>query len=324
MLLNPYNFELSSLGFVLFLICQCTQWSHTLTGIHKFPHNFPVFITLTFSTITMDSKLTVADNEVCIEPIVQIAKDAGDAILEIYDTPTEEWGVATKSDDSPLTKADLAANEVICSKLSTLFPSIPIMSEETKADDYETRLQWKYYWCVDPLDGTKEFVKRNGEFTVNIALMQNTEQGASSILGVVYAPVLKTCYFGVKGFGSFIEKDNEINSMKVKEYSQSDSGLIVVCSRSHLDEQTQKFIDKFDNPSKKSMGSSLKFMLIANGDAHVYPRLAPTMEWDTAASQIIVEEAGGQVLNADTMKPLMYNKQELRNPFFFVFGKQTS
>lgn len=260
-----------------------------------------------------------------IAPIIEVAKKAGAAIMQIYEKPTDDWALQSKSDDSPLTKADLSANAVICDFLKANFPDIPIMTEEAKVDDFSLRKSWKLYWCVDPLDGTKEFIKRNGEFTVNIALMQTAEHDSSSrpILGVVFAPVLGHCYYAVKGLGAFHEKDGEVDAMTVKEFSESDQGLVLVCSRSHLDDRTQAFLDKFQAATTKSMGSSLKFMLVANGDAHIYPRLAPTMEWDTAASQIIVEEAGGQVLNAETNVPLLYNKELLRNPYFYVYGKRT-
>lgn len=279
----------------------------------------------------MDSKISVNiggdDGDVVIDvaPIVELSKKAGSVIMEIYDKPTEDWALQSKSDDSPLTKADLTANKVICDYLQSTYPSIPIMTEEAKADDYSTRTGWKAYWCVDPLDGTKEFIKRNGEFTVNIALMQAAPDAPDSrpVLGVVFAPVLAKCYFGVKGCGAFLEEDGQVKPMAVKQFSEKDEGLVLVCSRSHLDERTQTFLDSFSGASTKSMGSSLKFMLVANGEAHIYPRLAPTMEWDTAASQIVVEEAGGEVINADTIKPLSYNKEQLRNPFFYVYGKRT-
>lgn len=234
----------------------------------------------------------------------------------------------SKSDDSPLTQADLAANAVICERLKSLH-SFPIMSEETKAAPYSERSSWSAYWCVDPLDGTKEFIKRNGEFTVNIALMQavddsNPSYGARPVLGVVYAPVLKKIYFAASGIGAYVRTtlESEATGIKCLEFSESDENLVFVCSRSHLDERTQKYLNSFKNATTKSMGSSLKFMLVASGEAHIYPRMAPTMEWDTAASQIIVEEAGGEVLDADKNKPLIYNKEDLRNPYFYVFGKR--
>lgn len=278
----------------------------------------------------MDSKITVptptGTETVDVASIVQLSKDAGKVIMEIYDTPTEDWAVQSKSDDSPLTKADLSANTVICTYLQAKYPAIPIMTEEAKADDFSLRSAWKSYWCVDPLDGTKEFIKRNGEFTVNIALMQTAPDtpDASPVLGVVFAPVLGKCYFAVKGSGAFCEQDATVSAMSAKSFSEKDEGLILVCSRSHLDERTQAFLKSFKEAKTKSMGSSLKFMLVASGEAHIYPRLAPTMEWDTAASQIVVEESGGEVIHADTIKPLTYNKEQLLNPFFYVYGNRGS
>lgn len=264
--------------------------------------------------------------EVTIAPIIEIAKKAGGAIMQIYNKPTDDWALQTKSDDSPLTKADLSANSVICDFLKARYPDIPIMTEEAKVDDYSLRTTWKSYWCIDPLDGTKEFIKRNGEFTVNIALMETVldSPDARPVLGVVFAPALDRCYYAVKGAGAFSEKDGSVTPMNVNEFSESDEGLVLVCSRSHLDERTQAFLDKFAGATTKSMGSSLKFMLVADGEAHIYPRLAPTMEWDTAASQIVVEEAGGEVISAETNEPLSYNKEQLRNPYFYVYGKRIS
>lgn len=274
----------------------------------------------------MESTIEVDGAQIALGPIVKLAEKAGDAIMKIYNEPTEDWGVQSKTDDSPLTKADLSANSVICAELEKMDPAFPIMSEENKKDDFATRSKWTAYWCVDPLDGTKEFIKRNGEFTVNIALMAAVdtdapENGARSVLGVVHAPVLGKTYFAAKGVGAFLVQDGkEPRQINCMQFSESDEGLVLVCSRSHLDERTQAFLDTFVNAKTKSMGSSLKFMLVAEGEAHIYPRMAPTMEWDTAASQIVVEEAGGQVLQCESKKPVSYNKEDLLNPFFYVYG----
>lgn len=278
----------------------------------------------------MDSTITLEGVSVSLSPVVEIAKRAGDIILDVYNSNTADWELQTKSDDSPLTRADLSANEHICSELKSLHPSIPIMSEENKNAPFSERYKWTHYWCVDPLDGTKEFVKRNGEFTVNIALMAavDTAQpqlGAAPVLGIVYAPVLEKVYFAVKGCGAFIvESSQPEKQIRCAEFSEKDAGLTFVCSRSHLDERTQAFIEKYESPNKKSVGSSLKFMIVAEGAAHIYPRMAPTSEWDTAASQIIVEEAGGQVLDADSYKPMRYNKENTLNSFFVVYGNRTN
>ncbi|MEE9438156.1 MAG: 3'(2'),5'-bisphosphate nucleotidase CysQ [Saprospiraceae bacterium] len=244
------------------------------------------------------------------------SKLAGNAILEIYNS--EEIGLESKSDASPLTKADLAANTIICDALRAMSPEIPIISEENENLSYLTRGGWEYCWIVDPLDGTKEFVKKNGEFTTNIALIH----GNKVIAGVVYIPVLKEMYFAIKDNGAYQIVDGEAIQLEAKTYTITDKNLKVVCSRSHLNDDTKKFIDKLDNPEMIVKGSSLKFLAIAKGEADLYPRMAPTMEWDTAAAQIILEEAGGSLCNEDSNEPMIYNKEHLLNPFFIARGKE--
>ena len=247
--------------------------------------------------------------------VIAIARDAGAAILEIYANEAD-FNVEMKSDDSPLTKADRAANKVICDGLEALPQHFPIISEENKAIPYEERKDFERFWLVDPLDGTKEFIKRNGEFTVNIALVE----GQQPVFGVVYAPVLDEVYWAIKGQGAWMSRGEAITTLKALPFQLSDTGLKVVCSRSHLNEGTQAFIDGLHQPEKVSRGSSLKFLLMAKGDAHVYPRLGPTMEWDTGAAQIVLEEAGGSVIDEETKKPLRYNKENLLNPYFIAYG----
>jgi 3'(2'), 5'-bisphosphate nucleotidase len=169
---------------------------------------------------------------------------------------------------------------------------------------------------VDPLDGTKEFIRRNGEFTVNIALVK----GKDPVMSVVLAPVLDEMYWAVKGLGAFLIKDGETIQLHAKEFTMEDEGLGVVCSRSHLNEETKAFIDKMNNSVPVSQGSSLKFLILAKGEAHVYPRIAPTMEWDTAAAQMILEAAGGKVVRYEDGQPLQYNKENLTNPYFVAYG----
>jgi len=263
----------------------------------------------------MDSKLEIGGTTFEVKKIIDIAREAGGEILKVYNDTTEAWGVSAKSDDSPVTKADIRANDLICRSLKEIYPKVPIMSEEIKNDEYSVRKDWPLYWCVDPLDGTKEFLKRNGEFTVNIALVQDNKV----VMGVVYAPVLEEMYYAALGCGAYLS-DTRIHAA---EFSERDTGLMLVCSRSHRDERTVKFLEKFDSPETCAMGSSLKFMAVACGKAHIYPRLAPTMEWDTAASQIIVEEAGGEIFTDPEVKPMAYNKENLLNPYFIVYGKRT-
>ncbi|MCY7409611.1 MAG: 3'(2'),5'-bisphosphate nucleotidase CysQ [Chitinophagales bacterium] len=255
-------------------------------------------------------------NNIDINKIIAIAKEAGKEIMVIY---AQDFSVELKGDNSPLTQADKKANGIIVNALKELHPEIPIISEETKLLSYDERKGWNTYWLVDPLDGTKEFIKKNGEFTVNIALMSDGQP----VLGVVYAPAQNKTWYGVKGEGSFIlNEDGSKVSLKKGSNWRNLQKLKVVASRSHLDENTLKFVEDLKNEGKEvdfvSSGSSLKFCLVAEGKADVYPRFAPTMEWDTAAGQAVVEIAGGIVLNWNTKERLQYNKENLLNPFFIV------
>jgi len=243
-----------------------------------------------------------------IDRVIEIAKDAGKAILKIYNS--ESFEIEFKGDESPLTKADKEAHKIISEGLKEF--QLPILSEEGKSIPYEQRKNWNTFWMVDPVDGTKEFIKRNGEFTVNIALIVNNEPS----FGVVYAPVLDKLYYGGLNIGAFM-----IHKDKVTQLSESNSktGTVrIVASRSHLNQDTQDFINKYENTEIVSMGSSLKFMLVAEGKADVYPRFAPTMEWDTAAAHAVLVGLGIDVLEPKTNKPLTYNKTNLLNPYFIV------
>lgn len=239
----------------------------------------------------------------------QAARAGGKAILEVYHSA--DFSVEFKKDDSPLTRADQAAHLAIVAFLTET--QIPILSEEGKEIPFAERSGWEYFWMVDPLDGTKEFIKRNDEFTVNIALIHRD----MPVLGVVYTPVLDELFHAVKGMGAF-KNGSRIN---VNQFHLSDPKLHVVASRSHLNADTQQYLDTLVDPQTVSKGSSLKLLMIAEGSADLYPRYAPTMEWDTAAAQIVVEEAGGQVLIRDTQEPVHYNKADLLNPNFLVTGK---
>jgi 3'(2'), 5'-bisphosphate nucleotidase len=250
-----------------------------------------------------------------IPALLEIARQAGDAILEIYHSDAD-FGVEAKSDNSPLTRADRAANEVICRGLEALPVQYPIISEENKLLPYEERRHWTRCWLVDPLDGTKEFIKKNGDFTVNIALVENGEV----IAGVVGIPAQDELYWAVKGRGAFCIKNRKEQPIVSANFSQNDPGLNIVCSRSHMSAETEAFIAKYNSPNLVSRGSALKFLMLAKGEAHVYPRIAPTMEWDTAAAQIILEEAGGSVLVFETGEPMKYNRENLLNPSFVGYG----
>ncbi|MEO9476961.1 MAG: 3'(2'),5'-bisphosphate nucleotidase CysQ [Cyclobacteriaceae bacterium] len=234
------------------------------------------------------------------------AREAGKDILKIYESG--DFSIEAKSDDSPLTKADKASHEAIVAKLEST--GLPILSEEGRAIPFDERKDWDLFWMIDPLDGTKEFIKKNGEFTVNIALIQ----GKEVVLGVVFTPVLNELFWAIKGEGAF--KDGEkINVTTVKI---GDEKLRVVASRSHLNPDTSEFIERLKNPEIVSKGSSLKLLMVAEGAADLYPRYAPTMEWDTAAAQIVVEEAGGKVLIKNSSEKVRYNKENLLNPHFLV------
>lgn len=249
-----------------------------------------------------------------LEQTLLLARRAGAAIMRIYEAGGFE--VEFKEDNSPLTKADQASNRIICEGLQHIDETIPVISEENKAIPFTERHAYHKVWLVDPLDGTKEFVKRNGEFTVNIALIED----GKPVLGVVYVPYTREMFYATKGEGAFWEKDGSSGELHVAEFQIQESDLRVVCSRSHLNPETQKYIHALQSPETLSRGSSLKFMLIAAGEAHLYPRVAPTMEWDTAAAQCIVEEAGGFVVEFESRQPLRYNKESLLNPYFLAGG----
>jgi 3'(2'), 5'-bisphosphate nucleotidase len=252
------------------------------------------------------------DNNELISIAKQASIEAGKAILDIYNS--EDFNIEKKGDDSPLTQADKNAHKVIVSFLEKT--GLPILSEEGKDIPYEERKNWELFWMVDPLDGTKEFIKRNGEFTVNIALIKE----GRSIAGVVYVPVTQKLYWAIQNEGAFLQNEGKTSRLQSNQIDLRQKGLKVVASRSHLNEDTQVFLDSLDQPETVSMGSSLKFTVIAEGKADVYPRFAPTMEWDTAAAQIITEESGAKVLKQGQDAPLEYNKKNLLNPHFIVLN----
>lgn len=249
-----------------------------------------------------------------LEPLTAIAESAGLAILEIYAT---DFAVEFKDDESPLTTADKAAHNIICEQLGALTPDIPILSEESADIAVEQRRQWSRYWLVDPLDGTKEFIKRNGEFTVNIALMDHHRP----VVGVVHAPTMDTTWMGVDGAGAFRKTAAGIEPIAVQ--TPTAEPIRVVCSRSHRDEKTSRFIDNLGPHDTVATGSSLKFCRIAEGSADVYPRFGPTSHWDTGAAHAVVTAAGGDVVTLDGT-PLRYPTTEsLLNPAFLVYGDTT-
>lgn len=254
---------------------------------------------------------------------IKASLEAGEVIMKIYEAP---FDVELKDDKSPLTEADKQANDVINSYLKPT--NIPIISEENKQTDYSVRKGWNTCWVVDPVDGTKEFIKRNGEFTVNIALVSDKKP----ILGVIYVPATKVLYVAdvqnktafkaeLKSHQTSVESVLEI-AQPLKPQSVSDKQIRVVGSRSHMSQETLDYTDSLKNEGKEveivSKGSSLKFCLVAEGNADVYPRFAPTMEWDTAAGQAICNAVGVEVISKETDQPLLYNKENLLNPWFLV------
>lgn len=236
------------------------------------------------------------------------AKAAGEEILNIYESG--DFSIESKSDDSPLTLADKASHNTIVSFLEET--GLPILSEEGRDIPYEERKDWEYFWMIDPLDGTKEFIKKNGEFTVNIALIHRNQP----VLGVVYPPVLDQMYSAIAGKGATLNGEK----ISVSGKTLGDSGLKTVASRSHMSPETQEFVDGLKNPEIVSKGSSLKLLMVASGEADVYPRFGPTMEWDTAAAHIVAVEAGGRVMETNLQDHVKYNKENLLNPFFIVLG----
>lgn len=253
-----------------------------------------------------------------IQSIITIAKQAGEAIMQVYQSG--DFSTEHKEDHSPLTKADKASNEIIVNSLQSLFPHIPIISEENKTLPFVERKHWEYCWLVDPLDGTKEFIKRNGEFTVNIALIEKGEP----VLGVVYVPATGITYYGEKNKGAFVIENNITTALVNDGVHYEEKQVIkVVGSRSHLSAEINEFVNRLTAKGKQvefvSMGSSLKICLVASGKADVYPRLGPTMEWDTAAAHAVVNAAGKKVVQADNQQPILYNKENLLNPWFLVY-----
>lgn len=247
-----------------------------------------------------------------LKDIITISMDAGHEIMGIYST---DFGATRKDDNTPLTEADMAAHHTIVAGLQKLTPDLPILSEESADVPFEERVKWDTYWLVDPLDGTREFIKRNGEFTVNIALIDQN----CPILGVIYIPVSGITYFACKGAGSF-KQARDCEPVKIKTRPKPSDITLVAGSRSHRGDSLVQFLNNIGKHEIISMGSSLKSCLVAEGKADIYPRLGPTSEWDTAAAQCIVEEAGGKLTDLQ-LNPMRYNtKKSLLNPDFFVFG----
>jgi len=253
--------------------------------------------------------------QIDFDPLCRIARDAGAAILDVYQS---DFDFEAKGDGSPLTLADKRAHKLIEARLMQLTPDIPVLSEESFEQVGDTRLAWEKYWLVDPLDGTKEFIKRNGEFTVNIALIEN---GIAKV-GIVYAPVKQDMYFAAMGKGAF-KQSGEQAVQAIHCRALNNNSIKIVASRSHISDEVRQFVDAIEARAVQiellSMGSSLKLCLVAEGKADYYPRLGLTSEWDTAAAQCVVEAAGGKVVDCrgDTLR---YSKRDILNPWFLVLA----
>ena len=245
-----------------------------------------------------------------LNAVISIAEQAGAAILDIYQKDSAAFNITGKADNSPLTAADLASHQLIVNALQALTPKLPILSEEAADISWDIRKTWQRYWLVDPLDGTKEFIKRNGEFTVNIALIEDGEP----VLGVIYAPVLNKTYFAAKGEGAFVKTADTTKPIQV---AKPGSSVRVVGSRSHPSPDLAGYLAQFAKHDMVPVGSSLKFCLVAEGSADVYPRFGPTMQWDTGAGHIIALEAGASV-SFDGIASKVYQRENLRNPNFIV------
>ena len=249
-----------------------------------------------------------------IEKVIVIAREAGKKILEVYGQNFES-DIDFKADNSPLTLADKASHQIINRELLKSYPHIPVLSEEGRNIEYQERKNWKKFWLVDPLDGTKEFIKRNGEFTVNIAFMEH----GYPVFGVIYTPVTDTVYYGEKASKSAYKIEGSLPGKRI-EVNKREADRIAVRSRSHASEEEETLLKGYGVTDSISVGSSLKFCMVAEGKADIYYRHGPTMEWDTAAGQAVVEAAGGEVLRIDDKKRFVYNKENLLNPGFLVLG----
>ncbi len=247
-----------------------------------------------------------------VKRLINILREAGDIVLDIYNG---DFSVEYKEDHSPVTIADKKSNRFITDALGDLYPDIPVLAEEARALPYSIRKTWEYLWVLDPLDGTKEFIKKNGEFTINLALVYR----GSPVFGIIYAPVIDTVYYGEKGSGAYKLEGDKLSRLSGESTKK---GFSVIISRSHYTEETREYVRKLEERYKEvekvNIGSALKLCLIAEGKADLYPRLAPTMEWDVAAGHAIISATGGDVVEYISGRPLIYNKENLVNPWFIA------
>ena len=254
-------------------------------------------------------KITPLTDEL-IYKVIKISKKAGTAIMDVY---VSDFDIQIKDDRSPLTEADKRADAIINEGLKKVAPDVPVLSEEGRDIPFDERSIWESYWLVDPLDGTKDFIKKNGEFTVNIALVEDN----APVFGVVYAPAIDLLFWGSLENGAWKkEAHNPAQAMRVAD--KIDETVQIASSRSHPSDKMDAFLAQFNNFELHPIGSSLKICLVSDGSVHLYPRLGPTMEWDTAAAHAIIKSAGGEMIQLGTSFPLRYNKKELLNPNFIA------
>ena len=253
-----------------------------------------------------------------IKKFINLIKECNQIVLDIYNT---EFTVINKSDNTPLTLADQKCNQHICEFLKKNFPDILVISEENKQVSFQDREKHDLCWLIDPIDGTKEFVKRNGQFTINIGLCKNKVP----VFGIVSIPVTGEIYYGAEDYGSFKLENDVKKKLSIGQKDFTEKGLNIVASASHLNNETKNFIDLFDSPNIINTGSSIKLLWVAEGKADIYPRIAPTSEWDTCAAHAVVKYAGGKVVqyiesnSTFSDKELEYNKENILNPYFVVY-----
>nr|MBS0037443.1 3'(2'),5'-bisphosphate nucleotidase CysQ [Saprospiraceae bacterium] len=255
------------------------------------------------------------DTKAFLDPVIELCEEVMTEVLSMYHRD-EEWNVQTKKDGSPLTQADLLANELIVRRLRELSPEIPILSEEMINPPFSERQNFQSLWMVDPIDGTYGFINRTGDFSINIALIRDQ----SPVLGVVGMPVTGEIYYATSGGGAFVRMGDRTKALEAEVFSKEDRGLRFVCSPKQDSDVMTRYFSKFTDPVVKYRGGTVKFLMVARGEAHIYPNNRLINEWDTAAGHLIVEESGGVVLQADNDQPIKYNKTELRNPPFIVYG----
>ncbi len=252
-----------------------------------------------------------------VEDVIELAEKAGAAVYQVY--KSEDFKIETKEDNSPLTKADKLSNEIITEGLREICPDIPIFTEESYKEDYDRRKDWEYCWCIDPLDGTKEFINRNGEFTINIALLKNSRP----FFGLIHVPCTKESYYAVAECGAYKCEDGVL--MPLKYQKREDDTIRMVVSRSHITPMEYEYKNMLESlgytVELTQYGAALKQCMIAEGVADIYPKYGKCYEWDTAAGDIIVKESGGSVMNMDTLEELTYNKEDLKNPEFIMFAR---